>query len=236
MWYGAYFVGIDRDGYHRELAAQYLPLIGRIQGEQVLAILKRHREDGVVGLAGARLVAFKCPRLARHHCPAEPVTLIRDHPLRKQVDCIVLIQQRRKTPFLRREHAVGGHRELIGVDCVKGLAGSQATHKRPHLLDLIPYDHDGQSAEQPLACGFQVAPGGAPHRDRVDSMADAPQVLDRSGAVIAANEGHEGDLMSFGQMAEHVVRSDLGTGVKGVGQDLCEEKDPCHRTSLTLEP
>ena len=100
MWHGAYFVGIDRDGYHRELAAQYLPLIGRIQGEQVLAILKSHREDGVVGLAGARLVAFKCPRLACHHCPAEPMTLIRDHSLRKQVDCIVLIQQRRQTLLL----------------------------------------------------------------------------------------------------------------------------------------
>jgi hypothetical protein len=33
-----------------------------------------------------------------------------------------------------------------------------------------------------------------------------------------------------------VVCSDLGTGVKGVGQDLREEKDPCHCTSLTLEP
>ena len=147
----------------------------------------------------------------------------------------MLIQQRRKAPLLRCEQAVGGHRKLIGVDRIEGVAGGQATHNFPHFLDLVARHYDRQPGEQPLPSSPEVPPGGSLHRHRVNSTANAPYVLERLGPVVVADEGHQCDLMLLRQMPEHVIRPDFGARVEGVRKDLREEEDACHRGSPTLE-
>ena len=211
------------------LSRRRLALFGRVEREQMLAVLRGDGEHRIVGETGARFVACKRPRFACHHRTASPVALVGNHPLRKQVNRVMLIQQRRKAPFPRCKQAVGGHRKLIGVDHIEGAAGGKATHDCLHLLDLVARHHDRQPGEQPLSCSPQVTPGGSLHRRRVNSTADAPHVLDRLGPVFVANEGHQCDLMLLRQMPEHVIRPDFGARVEGVRKDLREEEDACHQ-------
>ncbi len=225
MRHGAYFVGIDRNRDNREFVAQSLALFGLVEREQMLAVLRCDCEHRIVGRTGARFVGRKSPRFACHHRTASPVALVGNHPLRKQVNRVMLIQQCRKAPFTRCKQAVGGHRKLIGMDHIEGIAGGQATHNYLHFLDLVARHYDRQPGEQPLPCSTQVTQGGSLHRHRVNSTADAPYVRDRLGFVFAANEGHQCDLMLLRQMPEHMIRPDLGARVEGVRKDLCEEED-----------
>ena len=235
MRHGAYCVGINRYRDDREFVAQSLALSGRVEREQMLAVLRCDCEHRIVGQTGALFIGRKRSCFACHHRTACPVEFVGSHPLCKQVNRVMLIQQCGKAPFLRCKQAVGGHRKLIGVDQIKGIAGGQAMHNCLHLLDLVARHYDRQPGEQPLSCSLQVTPGGSLHRRRVNSTADGPYVLDRFGLVFVANEGYQCDLMLLRQMPEHVIRPDFGARVEGVRKDLREEEDACHCGSPPLE-
>jgi len=120
------------------------------------------------------------------------------------------------------------HRDLVGVDEIERLRLNQALQQRAQRPNLIAHDNEGLPAHAGNQRRAQVAQQGALHRDGVHGAAEGFQMRHGFRAVIRADEGDQGNLVLLRQVAQDVIRANLGTGIQRIRQHLGEEQNARH--------
>ena len=216
---------IDRDG------DDGVPAPGATCRRKRCPVRLGHPDHAVEALDGLPLEAGELLRFPAQQRLRERIPRVRGQAFGNPEDRIVLIED-----FEGNAGAcgrVGSHPQLVGVHGVPGAAIDEPAEQLRHRRHLVAQDEERGVGEQAPQSVSQVDDPRTAKRDGLDAAAEPAKRAHVRLLVRRAHEAHQRHLVpGLRKMAEDVVGPDLRSCIERQGQQLREEENARHYSSL----